>query len=418
MTINLSKHNTIILSIIICFITLQILCLCIFGYTPYPDSDGYILLAKECVKYNTFYPLNLTDIYFLWNIGAINAITISLYIFDSVTPLLLLYSIMQGLIAWLVYIITQKLFNYKTAFISLCLFICYPANYGVGTSTLSEVPFIFFSLLAIYQSLKGNYLISGICLTTANYFRPLAIIFIVALLTYMYLKKTNLKNFFKLILGFCLISCTIGLTNYIYKGKYFTQGAMGWMGLMQYSWDNDSNKENDYKLFNYKDPNIIENQSIDCLQRDSIWRSHFLIWLSQNKIEYIKQMPKKVIRTYCSDNVNFCVFLQNKQNSPYMYDEISMISLIQEFPLYNGIQIIVIINLLYYYILLFTGIGGSYICIKNKLYKAVAIPATTILIGTLLLMFVGHGEARFHQPFMPLIIMLSAYFINSKQKTR
>lgn len=410
----LTKHSKLIIpTVITCFTIMQILCLLQFGYTPYPDSNGYIQLAKECVDANTFYPLNLTDIYFLWNVGSINAVVLSLYLFNSVYPLLLFYCLLQGFSAKLIYDIAKQLFNEKVAFITLCLFVCYPANYGTGTSLLSETPFLFFSLLSIKLFLRGNNLISGIVMAVANYFRPLSIIFIVAILVYSYFKKSSFKSFLTLCVGYCIVTFSIGMTNYICKDKFFTQGAMGWMGLMQYSWDHDSNKEYDYELFAGKDPNIIENKNYDCLQRDSVWRSHFIMWIEQNKMEYFKQMPEKIVRTYISDNVNFCTFLPNKQNREYLYEEISMNSLIADFPRYSAVQILVILNLLYYYLILLTAVIAFCMCVVYRNLSSVAMPATVIIAGTFMLMLVGHGEARFHQPFMPMFIILSSYFCHS-----
>ena len=412
-----NKKNRIAIIIVFLYTISQLICLHIFGYTPYPDSEGYISLAKECVEFNTFYPKDLSGIYFLWNIGAINAVALSLFLFNSITPLLILYTLMQGIMAWFVFVIAQELFDNKIAYISLLLFVLYPANYGCGTSALSEVPFIFFSLLALYLALKTHFSASGIFFAIANYARPMAIIFIVPLLLYMIYRKTSIRRYFFLLVGYYIITCTIGISNYITKDKYFTQGAMGWMGLMQYSWDHDSNKEEDYYLFPNNDPNIINEEThYDCLQRDSVWRSHFFIWLSHNKSEYIKQMPEKFFRTYISDNVNFCTFLPNKEKREYMYEEISMPTISKDFPNWTHVQILTVVNLAYYYILLLLGVLGIGSLLKDRNFHGSIIPTMTIIIGTALLIFVGHGEARFHQPFMPMFIILAANFIASTQK--
>lgn len=401
-----------VLFILLTYTVLQFVCLFMFGYTPYPDSEGYILLAKECVANCTFYPVNLDDIYFLWNIGAINAVVLSFYMFNSVFPLLLLYTLMQGLTALLAYLIALELFGRRNAFISLCLFVLYPAGYGCGTSVLSEVPFVFFSMLALYFSLRNKLMFGGICLAIANYFRPMAIIYIVALLLFMVMKRASMRKYVCLLVGFFLVTCSVGTVNYVLKGRYFTQGAMGWMGLMQYSWDHDSNKEDDYALFAGGDPNKIDDAlGYNSLQRDSVWRSHFLIWLSNNKGEYLMQMPEKVFRTYVSDNVNLCAFLPDKHDREYMYKEISMAGLSKDFPCWSPVQVLTVMNLMYYYLLLFLGLLGCFSCLKNKKICEMAIPVAVILAGTGLIMLVGHGEARFHQPFMPMFIMLAASFL-------
>ena len=81
-----NSHN----KIITVFILSQLIILCIFGYTPYPDSEGYIKLANDCLIYNEPYPISikLTDLAFIWNIGAINTVALSLKLFHSVAPLL------------------------------------------------------------------------------------------------------------------------------------------------------------------------------------------------------------------------------------------------------------------------------------------------------------------------------------------
>lgn len=414
------KHNKcnihFIYFVVFIYTILQVSCLIVFNHTPYPDSLGYISIAKECVENNTFYPINLADIHFLWNIGSINAVAITLFLFNSIYPLLFIYCIMQGLSAWLIYDITNNLSNRNIANIALFLYVCYPATYGTGTSTLSETPFIFFSLLSINYSLKNKELYSGIFLAVANYFRPIAIIYLFALfIFYIFNKSRKSKKFIPILIGFCSITFAIGITNYICKGHYFTQGAMGWMGLMQYSWDNDSDKTTDYQLFHNVDPNYISTEeNYNCLQRDSIWKSHFFIWLSHNKIEYLKQMPPKLIKTYISDNVNFCAFLPQKENREYLYDEISMRTLIKNFPDLTTTQTIVCINLIYYYTLLILSFLGFINCIRTRYFDFVIIPISIIILGTAMLVLVGHGEARFHQPFMPMIIILSSYYLYSK----
>ena len=48
--------------------------------------------------------------------------------------------------------------------------------------------------------------------------------------------------------------------------------------------------------------------------------------------------------------------------------------------------------------------------------RTILLPGSIIALGTLLLLFVGHGEARFHIPFMPFIIMMAALSLNKLMK--
>lgn len=414
-----SSHRKITVGGIIAVYTLlQLLILVVFGYTPYPDSNGYILLAQDSVKYGETYPISSKahEIAFLWNLGSINITALSLYLFGSIKPVLVLYSLMKGATAWLTYAIAQKLFGNKIAFFTLLLYVIYPANYGEGTSLLSETPFLFFCLLGIYLSITHFPIYGGACIGIGNWFRPMGLVFLLSIIIYYAINKYHVKRrFINLIVGYAIILFFIGSINFIHSKRFIYQAKTGWMALMQYSWDHDSDKSKDYHLFVNKNPNYISHRRLDYVQKDSVWRSHFIIWLQNNPLEYISQMPRKLMDIFVSDNVNMCTFIPSKDKKEYMYEEVSMNALIKAFPHFSPIQILTLINLFIYYLLLIAALFQiilSVICQirkkKEKLFISKLIPMNVIIIGTVVLMLFGHGEARFHIPFMPFIIILAS----------
>ena len=52
--------------------------------------------------------------------------------------------------------------------------------------------------------------------------------------------------------------------------------------------------------------------------------------------------------------------------------------------------------------------------IKHRLSVPFALPISVVVIGTVILLMVGHGEARFHIPLMPFIIMIAATLISNQ----
>lgn len=317
---------------------------------------------------------------------------------------------MKGLSSWLVYAIAKGIFNERIAWITLILYVIYPANYGEGTSLLSETPFMFFILFGLYCSIKQLPLIGGIFLAIANWYRPMAIVFLLSLIVYLFLlhKKTNAL---KPLAGYILTICIIGGCTFYRTGHFIYQAKTGWMSLMQYSWDNDNNQAKTAHLFINNDPNDLEKQGYNCIQKDKIWQSNFVTWLKNNPTTYLKQMPKKLIDMYISDNVNFCTFLPDKHTSHYMYEPLSMKRLWSDFPHESPVQLLTIINLFFYYSLLLLSLFGIYFLVINRQWKPLSLPFCVITFGTMLLILVGHGEARFHIPFMPFFIMLAAFSI-------
>lgn len=401
------SNRKITVAIIVAFTLLQFIILFVFGYTPYPDSNGYLLLAKDCVRVGEPYPVSsqLYSLPFIWNVGAINLVALSLKLFKSIIPLLCLYSLLKGMSAWLIYEISKQLFKERLAFITLLLYVLYPANYGESTSLLSELPFTFFILLGIFSVLKQYTLLGGALIAIANWIRPMGIVFIASLIVYYLLRKKKI-DILKSISGYLAVVAILCVLTYHRTGYCIYQAKTGWMSLLQYSVDHSPENDTYYTMAD----------GFNAVQKDSVWQKRTIEWITKHPGEYISQMPAKLIKTYVSDNVNFCTFLPDKNTAKYMYEEISMPVLLKAFPHYSAVQWLTAYNLLYYYLLLVLFLAGTVSAIRHKLYSAVAIPLSIIILGTALLLLVGHGEARFHIPFMPFIIMMAALFIASKIK--
>lgn len=378
---------------------LQLLVLAVFGYTPYPDSNGYIGLAADCVSLGDLYPavrrLN-EDLAFIWNVGSINAVILSLRLFGSVMPLLILYSVAKGATAWLLHEITAKVFNRNIALIALILYVVYPANYGEGTSVQSETPFIFFTILGLYAAIYHDKpFIGAAIIAVANWFRPMGIVFLMALFLY------RRKGILRIITGYMAVVLIIGSLAFFRTGHFIYQAKTGWMALLQYSVDNTVENDDNSLTFTGK---------ANAVEKDRIWQKRFIEWLRQHPKEYVMQMPKKLVKTYVSDNINLCVFIPYKQHKRYMYEEIDMRHIVKAFPHYSAVQAAVVVNLIYYYALILMFVAGVVLMLKKKEYNKIMLPLSVVVIGTAVLLFFGHGEARFHIPFMPFVIMPAAYF--------
>lgn len=392
------SHRQLSIVLIVVFTILQLVILAIFGYTPFPDSDGYQILAYEALKYGEPYPVRslLNEYPFLWNIGSINITAASLALFHSVTPLLVVYALMKGTTAGLFYALTRKIWGSQTAFVALVIYLLYPANYGESTSLLSELPFMFFSMLGLYLSIVKRMSFSGgMMLAVANWFRPMAIVFLLAMIICFFFKW---RKSLKLVLGYLVMITIIGCATMHRTGLFLYQAKSGWMALMDYS---SNSAEESLKVQERNDWNVA--------QKDSAWQSLFIDWLKDHPTEYIHQMPEKLLKTYVSDNVNMCTFIPDKTDKDYMYEEVSMQTLLDDCPDFSAVQWLTVINLIIYSCII--------VCAFLSLFyfnKTYLLPLGIVLIGTLVLLVVGHGETRFHIPFMPFFIMLSALFINKR----
>lgn len=398
------NSHRIIYSIIAVFTIIQIAIILIFGYTPYYDSDCYIYFAKDCVAHVEPYPVasEISKYDFIWNVGSINIVALFQYLFHSVTPLFYFYAILKGFTAFLVYLLAKRLFDDSVAFIALILYVLYPANYGESTSFLSELPFVFFILSGTLLVLKRKNIAGGALIGIANWFRPMGLVFIAAMSVYWIVAR-KWKNIAKIVCGFALVIIIIGTLSWHRTGYFIYQAKTGWMALLQYNVDESPDD----------DAYFMDSKGMNAVQKDSLWQRRMMVWVKSHPKDYVSTMPMKIVKTFVSDNVNFCTFLPDKATNEYMYGELSMETLAHSFPHYNWVQWLTVYNLLYYYALLVLFICGCIRLIRQHRWQDLALPVGVLFFGMAILIFFGHGEARFHIPFMPFIIIISAYKIRS-----
>ena len=178
-------------------------------------------------------------------------------------------------------------------------------------------------MLGIYLAIVKNiHLYGGFMLAIANWFRPMGIVFLVATMIFFLFKW---RNSLRLIIGYIAMITIIGCASMYRTGLFLYQAKTGWMALMDYSSDNAQ-----------ESMMVREHTEWNIAQKDSAWQSLFIDWLKDHPKEYVKQMPTKLINTYVSDNVNMCTFIPNKANKEYMYEEVSMQTLIDKFPTYSA----------------------------------------------------------------------------------
>ena len=256
-------------------------------------------------------------------------------------------------------------------------------------------------MLGLWLCVNRNlFLAGGIILAIANWYRPMGIVFLIAILLYLFINKTKTVRPF---IGYIIIILLIGTINYHRTGLFLYQAKTGWMALADYS--------------TQKSPESIQirdNMEWNVSQKDSAWRSVFCNWLKEYPKEYFSQMPGKLVDTYVSDNVNMCTFIPEKTQKEYMYEEVSLSTIVHHFPNLTSVQWLTIWNLLFYYILLFT----AFLSLYYYHHKSTLLPLSIIILQTLVLLIAGHGEARFHIPLMPFIIMLSAQFVYSIKRKK
>ena len=187
-----------------CFLSLaisviiQIIVICMFlGVAQRSDYGAYESLAMACVEEGSFYPTE-SQIYqdYLFAPGMVNMLVLEIWIFGSTHYHMIINLIMNLFLLYCLWIVACNLFTKKVAYLSVGIFALLHSTIFTVAITCTEIPFLLLSLAAfaiIVDHRNRNrsifFCIAGILLALANWIRPIAVIFVVAILVWMVLHK-------------------------------------------------------------------------------------------------------------------------------------------------------------------------------------------------------------------------------------
>ena len=458
-TLKRTLSNNAYLIISALFLLLLIAILCIFGYTPTNDGEGYLDYARIALAEHQPYPSPKTILGqpFIWNPGIINLIILSLWAFQSLWPLLLTLCLMKALSAFLVAKIASKLFSHQTALIALFLYILYPNNWGQSTMLSSEIPMVFFTLLAVNLSLKNNnsprllrprrshiplQFLAGITLAIANWFRPVATIFLVALVLYHLLKRSRLLRprrnstspILHLLSGYILTILIIGTSCYLRTGYFIYQSDTLWFNMAEATYEKDPQPHYSTEMFPTGTARYIQDmQHKTAIECSHIWRQRSLKWLAEHPAQYLSKIPARLYYVYKNDIDNLSAFLPDKSNPAENYVTLPLKSILHlsknslTFREGTTVASLAIITTIFYILLLLSAIIATITTLRTTLHSPlnpqrhfhseaekqlstlnITLLLFIIIAGSLALVLAVHGETRFKAPFMPFIFILAA----------
>ena len=416
------------------FLLLLLGVLIVFGYTPTNDGEGYIEYAQIAIADRQPYPTlhHIIGKPYIWNMGIINLVALSLGLTKSLYPLLILFCIMKALTAWLLAHTTAKLFNRQTALIALILYILYPNNWGQSTMLSSEIPMLFFTLLAVFLSLSKlstrnsplslnsklstlNSQLSGALFALANWFRPVAAIFLLALVVYFFLfrKRQWKKLTLYLLSGYAFVVLLIGTSCYLRTGYFLYQADSLWFNMAEATYETDSQPHYNTEVFPEGTARYIDDmQHKTAIECSHIWRERSLKWLSEHPVEYLKKVPARLYYIYQNDIDNLAAFLPTKTDAAKNYITLPLGSLRTQFSQLSAVQYFALFATILYLLLLLLTIAGALRLMLNGRWREAFLPVFIIVAASLALALLIHGETRFKAPFMPFLFMLAASFLS------
>lgn len=372
------------------------------------DASSYRALAMACYEQGAWYPNDTfyTD-NFIFAPGYVNYQILILHIFGSFWATLYLNVLLNVLIVWLLFSIGETLFDIKVAYIASLAYVLLLSNLLAPSFGYTELPFIVLSLLAIRLTIKEQWywmFVGGVVLAVANWVRPLAIAWLVAACCYIaYSVFLNHKgqwwHMLMPIVGMIVTVCLIGgFTRTHFSDFNYASTTGGWNLIMGAN-DNCNGTYND-DVFHYKgEIGYLDNPSMSYKERDRFYKYQAIEWIKNNPTKYLSYIPKKVKSLFLLDNQydmsGDVISAQPKQI--FLVSKVFFSNkLVRWF--HNGL----------YWLLLLLSIFSLYY-LQDK--RIIMLQLIVLIATAMTLITVGHP--RYHQIFMPQIILCAAFVVDN-----
>lgn len=387
------------------------------GYTPTNDGDGFIEYALMSLKDRQPYPSHSTIMGqpFIWNIGQINLIALSLWLTRSIMPVLVLMCALKAATAYVVARIAELLFNHRTGLIAILLYIAYPNNWGQSTMLLSEIPSVALALTTLYLTLKYNrakaWIAAGLLFAIATWIRPISPIYIGSAFLYhlFFNRKLILKRYSCVVGSYAALLIGFGSSCYLRTGYFLTQPTTVWFNFAANTYEKSTKVEYNQPVYPKGTARYIANrEKLTALQCRDIWRQRSLQWLGNHKIAYLKKVPGRLFWMYYEDIDNIPAFLKDKQRAENNYVTLPVTSIAHLINSLSPIQYFALINEICYIIIILMAVVATAQLLLKREYRSTFLPLFIIVAGSLALVLVSHGETRFKAPFMPFFFVLAA----------
>lgn len=387
------------------------------GYTPTNDGDGYIDYALMSLKDGQPYPSHSTILGqpFIWNIGHINLIALSLWLTRSIVPVLVLMCALKAVSAFVIARITELLFNHRTGLIAILLYIAYPNNWGQSTMLLSEIPSVALALTALYLTLKYNraktWIAAGLLFAVATWIRPISPIYIGSAFLYhlLFNRRLILKRYACIVGSYVALLIAVGTSCYLHTGYFLTQPTTVWFNFIANTYEKSTKVDYTQPVYPKGTARCIANrEKLTALQCRDIWRQRSLQWLGNHKIAYLKKVPGRLFWMYYEDIDNIAAFLKDKQHAENNYVTLPVTSIAHQINSLSPIQYFALINEIFYLIIVLMAVTATAQLLRKRDDCSLFLPLFIIVAGSLALVLVSHGETRFKAPFIPFLFMLAA----------
>ncbi len=392
-----------------------------FNGTPVGDAARYINDAFWSVEQGVWYPTARNFIgsgaagtgyvNFLCLLFRITANVKIAYAANILLVQLMLFSA--------VYIVSKITGSDTVRYVCAAVFCLLGTYWSEVCIARTEIFFTALAFLALALAMRGGKLcpvLSGTVLAYANWARPIAVSFVIAIAWLFFYKREKILTYVKFAAGFSLIVLFAMSFTYLSSGEWVYQPNVA-AGNMLIGANADADGSYDDVVFKkgnagYLDPELKKTLTYE--EINTIYSKAATDWIKENPLKYLSLMPKKLLYFYVSDTYSGSVYFNNKiqtGGAEYIREVLNVLRGNGDRELQTG-DILVIYNQAYYMlVLLLFAVGVIYSMVKGC-WRSMSFLYGIIIIGTAMSM-VTVGGSRYHFPYLPIIIITASMLIDA-----
>lgn len=381
------------------------------GTQQLSDYQTYMALARDCHDNGAWYPMaqNLYDPY-IFAPGLVNYLILQLNIFGSFQVNPFINILLNIIVIRLVFSFARRFFSAHAAWWSVTLYCLMYSTWWSIVPAGTELPFLTLSLCGLWLVLRHNpwmALAAGICFALANWIRPLVMIYIfvgivLVCITYRKSLRHIVVSIAGIVVGFIITVFAIGTFSRQACGEFITKSSTGGINLIYTANDKAYGGVASSLLNDSTNTCFIDKaETLTYAQKDSIWKSRAIEWISDHPLQYAKLYVMKWPGIFVEDAwPDRAVLTGAGMVDAYVHGHISFARFLPH-------AIGLVAKSLVYYIVLFLFIASV---IKYR--RDILTPKGLWLLlwfggvaGTCLLAV----TPRYHYPFLFVMVMWSAY---------
>jgi hypothetical protein len=296
------------------FILIQII-YAVFGQIPFQsDSLRYYQQAVECIEKGTIYPgfHNLYDPYINAPIY-VNFLIVVLSVFKSQSIIPFVNIFLNTANLFLIFKISCKIYNnLRISKIAGLFYIFYLTNIGIVLLNLTELFYLFFTLLALYNYVGNksyNFILAGLFVFLAMGVRQFGVLLLVSFLIYygylFYKRSSNPIETRKILfvsVSFVFFTFSYGLINKLNSDVFLLTGTTGSINILMGANDFATGTYTNNFLSKGELGYIDNEEFLTYSEKSGIWKDRAANWIIKNPFAWLKLLPKKIFHLFAYDD--------------------------------------------------------------------------------------------------------------------